>query len=192
MASVANELHILASQNEATIVCMQEPSFQVKKTQKLTGFNNLSHYHDANTTSNKVRAAIVATKTLNCFYHCGFSKKDMATISVKIDGRDTLITSVYWEGLDSPLPEKFAQLLAYAKLHNRPVIICMDSNAHSTFWGSPESDQRGLELEDLLFENDLTLLNGNNTIPTFIGASTTRGTHVVITAIFQILFHKNT
>ena len=49
MASVANELHILASQNEATIVCMQEPSFQVKKTQKLTGFNNLSHYHDANT-----------------------------------------------------------------------------------------------------------------------------------------------
>ena len=37
MASVANELHILASQNEATIVCMQEPSFQVKKTQKLTG-----------------------------------------------------------------------------------------------------------------------------------------------------------
>ena len=67
MASVASELQILASQNNTSIICMQEPSFQVKKTQKLTGFNNLSHYHDANTSSNKVRAAIVATKTLNCF-----------------------------------------------------------------------------------------------------------------------------
>ena len=99
MASVASELHILALHNEASIICMQEPSFQVNKTQ---GFNNLSHYHDANTSLNKVRAAIVATKTLNCFYHCGFSKKDMATISVKIDGRDTLINSVYCNILGRP------------------------------------------------------------------------------------------
>ena len=68
MASVASELHILALHNEASIICMQEPSFQVAKTQKLTGFNHLSHFHDANTATNKVRTAIVASKTLNCFY----------------------------------------------------------------------------------------------------------------------------
>ena len=71
MASVANELHILASQSDATIICMQEPSYQVNKIQKLTGSNNLSHYQDANTSLNKVRAAMVATKILNCFLSDG-------------------------------------------------------------------------------------------------------------------------
>ena len=68
----------------------------------------------------------------------------MTTISVKIDGRDTLIARVYLEGPNSPLPEKLVELLVYVKLHNKPVIICMNSNAHSTFWGSPESDQNYL------------------------------------------------
>ena len=185
MASVANELHILASQNEATIICMQEPSFQVRKTEKLTGFNNLSHYHDANTASNKVRAAIVASRMLNCLYHSDYSEKDMTTISVNIDGKDTFITSVYWEGdpTSSPLPEKLTELLAHVKTNNNPLVICMDSNAHSSMWGSPETDQRGQELEDLLLENDLILLNGSNTAPTFIGATSKEGTHIDITAV---------
>ena len=66
----------------------------------------------------------------------------------------------------------------------------MDSNAHSTMWGSPETDNRGLDLEDLLFDNDLTILNGNNTAPTFIGASTIRGTHPDLTAISYGISNK--
>ena len=57
-------------------------------------------------------------------------------------------------------------------------------------WGSPDTDNRGLELEDLLFDNDLTILNGNNTAPTFIGASTIRGTHPDLTAISYGISNK--
>ena len=90
MTSVANELHILASQNEATIICMQEPSFQVRKTEKLTGFNNLSHYHDTNTASNKVRTAIVASRMLNCLYHSDYSKTPSNTAPSNTDLEVTL------------------------------------------------------------------------------------------------------
>ena len=38
MASVANELNILASQNEATIICMQEPKFSTEENPKIDRF----------------------------------------------------------------------------------------------------------------------------------------------------------
>ena len=105
---------------------------------------------------------------------------------------NTFITSVYWEGTpkSSPLPDKLLQLLTYVKINKNPIIICIDSNAHSPMWGSPDTDQRGLELEDILLENDLVILNGNNTAPTFIGATSTNGTHVDITAVSANMSHK--
>ena len=50
-------------------------------------------------------------------------------------------------------------------------------------WGSPETDRRGQELEDLLLDIDLDILNGNNTSPTFIGATTVKGMHIDIIAV---------
>ena len=49
VSTVANaELEAVVANNELSIVCMQEPNFQVKKTERLTGLGDLNHFHAKN------------------------------------------------------------------------------------------------------------------------------------------------
>ena len=55
-------------------------------------------------------------------------------------------------------------LIKYNKL---PVLILTDSNSHNTYWGSRESNARGLKLNELIIEHNLELLNKTEYGPTF-------------------------
>ena len=71
-----------------------------------------------------------------------------------------IICCVYWDRQNkNQIPEKLTQLLAHAEETGTPLIICGDMNAHSEFWGCQKSDSRGEVLEDLILENDLSVLN---------------------------------
>ena len=49
VSTVSNaELEAIVANNELSIVCMQEPNFQVKKTERLTGLGDLNHFHAKN------------------------------------------------------------------------------------------------------------------------------------------------
>ena len=39
--------------------------------------------------------------------------------------------------------------------------MCGDFNAHNTIWSSKKDDNRGIEIEDFMLENDLGILNPN-------------------------------
>ena len=40
-----------------------------------------------------------------------------------------------------------------------PLIVGMDSNAHSSMWGAEDTNDRRRELEEIFFEHDLVVLN---------------------------------
>ena len=129
MPAVASELDKVVMNSKAVIVGLQEPSFQKNKPEKLTGLHNLSHFH-GNNANKTVRSAIVASRLLQCFNHPDFTGDDVSTISLKIEGQQIFVCSLYWDIQYNELPEKFLNLLQYTKLNNKPIIVLADSNAH--------------------------------------------------------------
>ena len=57
------------------------------------------------------------------------------------------------------------------KIGKKKVLICMDSNARSTTWFSSDVDARGMALEELIAEYDLTVLNKAGSPHTFAAAN---------------------
>jgi len=108
-----------------------------------------------------------------------FTDKDIATVGIKVNHSIIYVASVY---LDILLPIEDSTLLAlleHTLKNNIPLVIGMDSNAHSTLWGIDDND-RGTKLETIIFQNNLTLLN-RGTKPTFLRGDSQ--THIDITLI---------
>ena len=53
----------------------------------------------------------------------------------------------------------FMELVRECKKRKLPLIVGMDSNAHSSMWGAEDTNNRGRELEEIFFELDLVVLN---------------------------------
>lgn len=82
------------------------------------------------------------------------------------------ITSVYLNPSD-PIPT--TELSHFFKNNCQRTIILVDFNAHSTLWGSPTTTSRGLLIENLINDSNMTLLNDGN--PTHFSTRSTF-THV--------------
>ena len=179
------------------IISLQEPSWQTTKANRLAGFKDLRSYHHPHTSDNRCRAVIVASRELNCFPIYDFTGPDVATVLTEIDGKNVYICSAYLDGTnnidtdtDNILPEKLMELLKHVRETNKELILCTDSNSHSTEWFSPLTDKRGEIIEDILKEFNLKLLN-NSSKPTFVGACATKGgTHIDLTAVTVGLVSK--
>ena len=51
------------------------------------------------------------------------------------------------------------KLVKFCKQSNLPLIVGMDSNAHSSMWGSSDDNKRGEDLEELILEQNLHVMN---------------------------------
>ena len=178
------------------IISLQEPSWLSTKANRLAGFKDLRSYHHPHTNDNRTRAAIVASRELNCFPIYDFTGPDVATVLTELDGKEVYICSAYLDGTadiqepENILPTKLTELLNFVKLNNKEIILCTDSNSHSVEWYSPQTDKRGEIMEDILNEFNLKLLN-NSSKPTFVGACATNGgTHIDLTAVTVGLVSK--
>ena len=80
--------------------------------------------------------------------------------------------------------EFFISLLEYSSHNELPLLIGTDTNCHSLMFGN-DSNKRGIDLEELLIEQSITIENigteptyeiirGNNHIQTCIDATLTR------------------
>ena len=196
---VMNELEKLIQKSkdkDLHIISLQEPSWQTTKANRLAGFKDLRSYHHPHTSDNRTRAAIVASRELNCFPIYDFTGPDVATVLTKLDGKNVYICSAYLDGTnnitnpDNILPQKLMELIKHVKETNKELILCTDSNSHSVEWFSPMTDRRGEIMEDILNEYNLKLLN-NSSKPTFVGACATKGgTHIDLTAVTVGLISK--
>ncbi len=56
-------------------------------------------------------------------------------------------------------PAAFKRLLDFCERRKKEVLICGDTNAWSTLWGSREMNKRGEAQEVLIFSKNLTIIN---------------------------------
>lgn len=119
------------------------------------------------------RTCILASKNQNLWLNPRYSSRDITTCLWKTGCQVTpeiYICSVYLDinyKDDDFLPKGMIKLVNYCNKSKIPLIISMDSNSHSTIWGS-ETNQRGELLEEYIFANNLNVENVGK-IPTFIG-----------------------
>ena len=120
------------------------------------------------------RAGIIATKDLTITAMESWCNRDCAVAISKIHGRQTILASIYLDITKPVIPDWLEGLLTMINNKKLPVIIGMDSNAHSSLYG-PDNNTRGDQLEDFILQHSLEVQNRGNE-PTF---ETQRGnTHI--------------
>ena len=124
------------------------------------------------------RAAIVCSRELTMTALPQWSGRDCAAAILRLDKEYIIVASVYLDIRTSPRPAWLEALLDMAATKDYPLILGIDSNAHSTLYG-PNNNARGDEIEDLIIQHGLEVENKGNT-PTF---EIKRGRNLVATHI---------
>lgn len=122
------------------------------------------------------RAAIYASSQLKVFPEASLSTKDMC-VAVWYPSPEGATASspypmVYLVSLyldikhKAVCPPDLYRLLDLAEDSGVPVLIGSDTNCHSTLWGSPTTNARGLKFENIVSRWNLEILNVGS-VPTF-------------------------
>ena len=125
------------------ILCLQEPP---TGRGGVIGFGaGVNLFFDRSTTGQ--RAAILASKDIPLWLDPTYSNADMVTClwQTAISGRndshkDVYITSVYMDIThDRVIPPLLEKLVRFCTRSNKELIVCADTNSHSSLWGSNET-----------------------------------------------------
>jgi len=118
------------------------------------------------------RACVVATPGIDLWLVPEYSDGDVATVLYRPAGRDeteVYMTAVYMDITRNSVPDKLVSLVKFCERKQRRLVICSDTNAHSSLWNSPENNPRGDMVEDLIMQYCLDVKNVGS-VPTFIGS----------------------
>ena len=129
------------------------------------------------------RAGLIASRDLHiqALDRC---HRDCAVATTKINGKQTLVGSIYLDIKKPAAPKWLEDLLNMANKKKLPLLLAMDSNAHSSLYG-PDNNSRGDEFEDLILQHGLEVHN-EGPAPTF---ETKRGDKNIATHIDLSLIH---
>ena len=81
------------------------------------------------------RASITASNRLQIAAISELKHRDLAAGLVTLEGKKTVIISVYLDITQDPVPEHLTKAINYCKQKRFSILISMDSNAHSDIWG---------------------------------------------------------
>ena len=81
-----------------------------------------------------------------------FSGNDVTTAIMKMRDVEIYVVSAYCDITVGEVPVELNKLMLE---RDRPVIIGMDSNAHSTLWNCDVTNARGEMIENFIMQNDL-------------------------------------
>ena len=118
------------------------------------------------------RSLIAIPKQFQSFFLNTLSDRDTTVILLeeKDSNEKFILASAYLDILDGKVISKGLEKLAKYSLENRiPMVIGMDSNAHSSIWGCETDNKRGEVLEEWILQNSLTVAN-TGSVPTFVTA----------------------
>ena len=133
------------------------------------------------------RACIRVNPDLNPWLVNEFTEKDICCIATEIKGRLVYVVSVYLDINLSATPQILRDLIDRCNQKGIPMILGMDSNAHSPMWGCDEVNPRGEELEILIAEKNLTVMNVGS-VPTF---KTERAESIIDVALINAYAYEN-
>ena len=88
------------------------------------------------------RVAIFASKTLDILELQQFPSRDSIAACINDGESKTIVASLYMDILKPVKQEIFTDLLSFVKAKNLPLVLAIDSNAHSTLFG-PDQNSRG-------------------------------------------------
>ena len=104
------------------------------------------------------RAAIFSSQDVVINEISELCHRDMAIGITKLEGRTTVLVSLYLDINHSPVPDFFQKALEYSKSRGYSMLIGSDTNSHSTLWGK-ETNNRGEQLEELIDKYNLDIHN---------------------------------
>ncbi len=174
MEYLRTALHTNPPKNEGNInsffICVQEPPL---RNEKVIGFGK-AHNLFYDQSSCRPRAAIYASKDLNMWLVPEYTTGDMATCLWKTEKEDILITSVYMDITNAAVwPPQLEKLLHHCARKKKELVICADTNAHSSLWQCNDTNKRGEMLEELIFAHNINVNNIGDHFTFFRGEART-------------------
>ncbi len=151
------------------VICIQEP-FKDYNTGKIK--NQSKNYKTFHSNKHKhPRAIIQVSKSYEkeVLYHEEKSDRDNCTISIEdpdIPGKRIMITSNYLPGSEQIEDSQINKTIKDTNKVKDGIVICTDSNAHSTAWGNEDTNKRGEDMEMMMATHDLTV-NNTDLSPTY-------------------------
>ena len=136
------------------IILAQEP-YCYKSTLALLPQNTKTIPSDR---SGNPRASITASNRLQMSEINELSHGDLAAGLITLEGKKTVIMSVYLDITQETVPEQLTKAISYCKSKRFSILIGIDTNAHSDVWGFT-SNRRGNELLDYIIQEGLELHN---------------------------------
>ena len=95
----------------------------------------------------------------NTWYIEDLSNRDCTVIQTRINHRETIIASIYLDiTIDKVIPDWLNRLTEYARKNRTALLICMDSNCHSSSFGI-DTNKRGEALDIFIAANILKIEN---------------------------------
>jgi len=187
--SKAAEAELLLRDDEFDIALVQEPLLRWSNNALL--FSNSINKKTIGKDGS--RACIRFDKALPAWEVPQFMGEDISTVlvqhSIQVGSgyrEKSKIINVYYCSLycditlDIRQNQEFMSFLQFVKAGNHPCVIGCDSNAHSTLWGSPDSNPRGDIMEEIIESFNLQVCNKGE-VPTF---NSSRGsTHIDVTLV---------
>ena len=167
-AAAAN-LEMLMKERNQDILCVQEP-FCFKE--KVRGYNasNLANIQPQNCEKPWV-ATVVKNDKLDVLTRVGSECEHIMCFKVITGDSVFAIINAYCQ-YSFPLEgflEKIERIIS--SFQTEKVLVTMDSNARSELCFDKITDDKGILLEEFIFEHDFAILNKPNNPPTFMGGN---------------------
>ena len=168
---------------QQSILLLTEPYFYAGKLVGMPSRTNTIYDH----TSLHPRASIATTPDVKVTAMEAWCNRDCAVAITGIGGKRTVIVSLYLDINLEVQPDWLDALMDMIDHKGYPVIMGIDSNAHSTLYGN-QTNARGAAFEDFVLQYGLQIENigltptfetmrGDKLIQTNIDVTLTRGIH---------------
>lgn len=105
------------------------------------------------------RAIIIAHESLNLIYVNEFSSKDMTVCLFETESIKRFYISMYLDIHMEPVSSNMITFADFLAESNGNAIFGIDSNAHSSFWNSEDTNSRGQKLEEFILTYNMYVLN---------------------------------
>jgi hypothetical protein len=110
---------------------------------------------------NKPQVAIGHSNDLDIYSIPNFTDRDVCSCiwnKPELE-KPIILISAYWDCLVNSIPEKLTAAISFANTKQYQFIVGIDTNAHSTTWGSPSDNVRGKLFEEFIAENNIEIHN---------------------------------
>ena len=110
------------------------------------------------------RACILSSKHIKIHEINELKHRDLAIGLIKLDGKSTVIVSLYMD-INTSVATLITPVLIYCQQHGYGILIGADTNAHHTDWGLT-TNERGRELEEII-DNYGLVIHNRGRLPTY-------------------------